>query len=107
MEHLKRKVAEKASKEQVMSSKMIVVNVRLYEPFHKFIEQYLAFFGSKQTVEELCRTMIYNDVNFLFRELEEFLSATFVKTCIEKDALFNKWPHLSITAFEPKGEEET
>lgn len=94
-----REVVEKA-----MSNKMIDVHVRLYEPFHKFLKAYLAFFGSKYTVEEICRLMIHNRINDLYLKLEEFAGKR--DSHLEKGVLFNKFPHLACVCELPGDEEE-
>jgi hypothetical protein len=36
------------------------------------LKDYLAFFGSKENVEELCMRIIYQEAGYLHRELAEF-----------------------------------
>lgn len=84
---------------------MIEVTVRFYEPFYNFMKEYLAYFGSEQTVEELCRMMIYESVKFLYKELEEFAYANSFRH-IEKGSWFKKWPHISTVSFEEDKEEK-
>lgn len=89
-------VKEKQLAEKAMSDSMVEVHVKLYEPFYNFMKEYLAFFGSKQTVEDLCRKMIYDSVSCLHQELREFASADYKH--IEEGAWFDKWPHLACVA---------
>ena len=69
---------------------MVNVSVALYKPFHDFIKAYLAFFGSKQSIEDLCRSMIYKDTEALYRQLKGFPH-------IDGQDWFNKWSHIAIT----------
>ena len=77
---------------------MVNVSVALYKPFHDFIKAYLAFFGSKQSIEDLCRSMIYKDTEALYSQLKGFPH-------IDGQDWFNKWPHIAITE-EPETAEE-
>ena len=96
---------EKEVVEKAMTANMVDVTVSLYEPFYNFMKEYLAFFGDKKTVEELCRTMIYESVKFLQQELESFASQR--QNLIEKGSWFNKWPHLAIVSTpDPEDEED-
>jgi len=98
-------MSEKKLAEKTLTANMIDVHVQLYEPFHNFMKEYLAFFGSEQTIEDLCRTMIYECVKLLYSNLEDFAEGDFKH--IEKSALFKKWPHIACAAFYAKDEEET
>ena len=77
---------------------MVNISVALYKPFHDFIKEYLRFFGSKQSIEDLCRSMIYKDTEALYRQLEGF-------PFIEGQDWFSKWPHIAITE-EPETTED-
>ena len=62
----------------------------LYKPFHEFIKANLAFFGSKQSIEDLCRSMIYKNTEALYSQLKGFPH-------IDDQDWFNKWSHIAIT----------
>lgn len=74
---------------------MVQVTVTLYEPFYKFIKEYLAFFGDKKSIEEMCRTMICDDVKHLYHTLHQYLDSEV--SHIEETAWFAKWPHIACT----------
>ena len=69
---------------------MVNVSVALYKPFYEFIKAYLAFFGSKQSVEDLCRSMIYKNTQALYSRLKGF-------PFVEGQEWFSKWSHIAIT----------
>lgn len=87
---------EKAKVEKALHSEMVTVQVQLFKPFYDFIKAYAQFFGSKHSVEDVCRQMIYESANILYSDLRNFQDTGF--KFIEKDAWMNKWPHLSITS---------
>jgi len=97
-------MSEKEVVEKAMTANMVKVQVELYEPFYNFMKEYLAFFGDPKTVENLCRTMIYESVKFLQQELEAFASQR--QNLIEKGSWFNKWPHLAIVSIPDTEDEE-
>lgn len=98
-------MSEKEVAEKALTDNMIGVHVKLYEPFYNFMKEYLAFFGDKKPIEDLCRDMIYSDVNFLYRELKEFASNS--THHIEDGAWFEKHPHLAIVSHpDPEPEED-
>jgi len=97
-------MSEKELAEKALTDNRIEVHVTLYEPFYNFMKEYLAFFGDKRTIEQLCRDMIYNDVNYLYQELTGFASES--THHVEEGSLFEKWPHLAITSYpDPEPEE--
>lgn len=55
--------------------KMTEVKVELSKPFVDFMKDYLAFFGSEQSLEDLCREMIYDDVKNLYNELHSWIKS--------------------------------
>ncbi len=95
---------EKKLAEKTLTANMIDVNIQLYEPFYNFLKEYLAFFGSKQTIEDVCRSMIYDSVKLLHANLKDFAYGDF--RYIENGAWFTKWPHLGCVAFDAQDEEE-
>lgn len=91
---------ETSKVEKALKHEMVTVQVQLFKPFHDFIKAYAEFFGSKHSVEDVCRQMIYESSNMLYNQLDEFQHAGF--KYIEKDSWMNKWPHISITATQPE-----
>lgn len=51
---------------------MVTVTVELYKPFYDFLKDYLAFFGSKQTMGDLYQQIIYEEARHLYSDLAEF-----------------------------------
>lgn len=82
---------------------MVPVNVTLFKPFHDFIKEYLKFFNSKETLEDVCRSMICDAVKHLHRELDKFVDEP--QHYVEDDACFKKWPFLSIFAVDDEKED--
>ena len=78
---------------------MVNVSIDLYKPFYEFIKAYLAFFGSNQSIEDLCRSMIYKDTEALYSQLKGF-------PFIEEQAWFKKWTHIAITEAPEPTEDE-
>jgi hypothetical protein len=66
--------AEKKAKAMAksMGEEMITVNMELFSPFVDFLKDFLRYFGSKKTLEDLCREMIYEQVGYLYNELHDF-----------------------------------
>ena len=90
--------------EKTLKSNMVEGHVILYGPFYSFMKEYLAFFGSKQTVEGICRAMICDSVGLLYQELDEFASNPHKH--IEKGAWFNRWPHIACVSWSDERDEE-
>jgi len=90
------------SKEETVD-KRVEVRVSLYQPFHDFMKEYIAFFGIKQTIEQFCMGLIYNRLNYLYRELRNFVSNR--DNHIEPQAWFERFPHIAIVC-DPEPEEE-
>ena len=94
---------EKKLVEKSLEDSLVTVTVQLYQPFYNFMKEYLAFFGSKQSIEELSRTMIYQSVQTLYRKLEAF--AKDPEKHLEESVCFNKWPHIALTSFQDDEED--
>ena len=60
---------------QVQETKMIPVATEINEAFYNFLKEYLAFFGSHMTVEDLTAQMIYHECRRLQTEIAEFTEA--------------------------------
>ena len=64
---------EETTPEENCEVKMIPLTVDVSESFYLFMKEYLTFFGSQQTVEDLCRQMIYSEIRRLHVDLSEFV----------------------------------
>lgn len=53
--------------------KMVQITLEISESFHNFLKEYLAFFGSGMTLEDLAQQMIYNESRHLHSALTEFV----------------------------------
>jgi len=94
---------EKAKALEALKDEMIPVNVSLFKPYHDFLKDYLKFFSSKQTIEDICRSMICDTVKYLYQELSDYVQYSGHR--IESDACFKKWPFLSCVAVDDEDEE--
>lgn len=89
-------MSEKQVVEKTLEPNMVEVRVHLFKPFYEFLKQYIQFFGSKRSIEDLCTIMIYDDVSSLYRGLGQWLESEV--SHIEKEAWPNKHAHLEITS---------
>ena len=94
-EYYERAGTEPGEKEKL---EMVNVNVTLYKPFYEFIKAYLAFFGSKQSLEDVCREMIYQDIEALYNQLKGFPH-------IDDQDWFHKWGSVALAAFDSEVQE--
>lgn len=86
--------------EWLKEHEMIAVTVTLYKPFYDFLKAYLDFFGSKQSMEDICRSIIYTDIQALYEGLQS-------QPFVDESDWFSKWPHIALTAFEDPEEENS
>ena len=84
--------------------KMIPLKIELAKPFYDFIQEYLKFFGSKYTVEQICMQMIYTEVKCIFTELNDLSRAN--ESLLDKSDFFKKHMHLGIVSFDDPEDEE-
>jgi len=91
------------SEKEETVDKRVEVRVILFQPFYDFMKEYLAFFGSKQTIEQFCMSLIYDRLSRLYRELRNFVSNR--DNEIDRQAWFERWPHIA-TVCDPEPEEE-
>ena len=75
---------------------MVTVPVDMFSPFVDFMKDYLAFFGSKKTLEDLCREMIYDDVKNLYNELDGWLESAV--SHVETADFFSKYSFLGCVS---------
>jgi hypothetical protein len=83
LEDLKKKPLERMTEGErkeaiakLSGGEMVIVHVDMFSPFVDFMKDYLAYFGSQKTLEDLCREMIYDDVKNLYNELHGWLEGT-------------------------------
>lgn len=94
------------TEENAKKDEMVTVQVDLFSPFVDFMKDYLAFFGSKKTLEDLCREMIYGDVGNLYNELHGWLETAV--SHIETVDFFSKYSFLGcVSTPEEEPEEST
>ena len=79
---------------KALEKDMVVIKVELCKPFYNFIKEYLAFFGSKRTVEDFVRTAAYDDVCYIYKRMERAILNEYSGKFIEENAWFNKHKHL-------------
>jgi len=96
-------MSEKQLAKKTLKDNMVDVHIQLCKPFHDFMKTYLAFFGDNKTIEDLCMIMIYDCVNRLYRELEEFSRDS--HRFLDEYVWPRKWPHLACTSIEEDKEE--
>lgn len=87
---------EKQVVEKTLEPNVVEVRISLFKPFYDFLKEYVQFFGSKRSIEDLCRIMIYEDVENLYRTLGKWLESEV--SHIETEAWPNKHAHLEITS---------
>ncbi len=91
-------MSEKRLAEKALQSEMVEVRVKLYRPFYEFLQQYHAFFTQgTQSLEDLCRDLIYGDVCRLYTELEGFVKE---HKHLDVTDFYQKWHPVAIVAFE-------
>ena len=97
---------EKQMVENALEHEMIEVHTSLYKPFYDFLKEYLAFYGTSKTMEELCRQVVYNHVRYLYGEFKTFL-ANLPPTYLQRDRLWaKKWDYISLTCISDDEEEK-
>lgn len=100
---LKKKPFERMTEEEhkkafrsLSDGEMVTVQVQMFSPFVDFMKDYLAFFGSKKSLEDLCREMIYDDVKNLYNELHGWLETAV--SHIETVDFFGKYSFLGCVS---------
>ena len=85
--------------------KMTPLKIELAKPFYDFIQEYLKFFGSKYTVEQIYMQMIYSQVKRLFNKLDDFVREK--DSFLDKSDYFKKHFFLGSVCFDdPEDETE-
>ncbi|MCW4018344.1 MAG: hypothetical protein NWF00_06660 [Candidatus Bathyarchaeota archaeon] len=85
--------------------RMITVTLEVFEPFHDFLKKYLAFFGSKMTLEELIQQMVYEESRRLYSALTEFTNDN--NHYVGKHSWFTKHPEVAQTIRDCEETEKT
>lgn len=57
---------------QAFKTKMVPVATEITEAFHNFLKDYITFFGTHMTVEDLVQQMIYHEAQRLQMEIAAF-----------------------------------
>jgi hypothetical protein len=86
-------------------NEMVTVQMDMFSPFVDFMKDYLAFFGSKKTPEDLCREMIYDDVKNLYGELHGWLESAL--SHVETTDFFSKYSFLGCVSDSKEEQEES
>ncbi|MDH5447906.1 MAG: hypothetical protein OEY24_05000 [Candidatus Bathyarchaeota archaeon] len=71
---------------------MVPVHVTLFQPFHDFLKEHLEFFGSKQTIADVCREMIYKEAH----KLHDMVTPN-EDSYVNSQNWFSKRSHIEIT----------
>jgi hypothetical protein len=86
---------------EIMGGAMIPVQVELFEPFVKFAKEYIAFFGSKDTLEIFLMKLIYHEINRLHSDLTSYVYDNEKQGHIlAGEDWFDKHPHLAASGCE-------
>lgn len=103
LEDLKKKPLERMTEAErkktiakLTGYEMVTVQVDVCSPFVDFMKDYLAFFGSRKTLEDLCRKMIYDDVENLFNELHSWIGTAV--SHLETTDFFSKYSFLGCVS---------
>jgi len=82
---------------------MVPLKIELCKPFFDFIEQYRQYFGDTYTTEQICMSMICDQVKRLFNELDDF--ARKKDSFLDKSDFFKKYEYLGMVSFDDPEEE--
>lgn len=86
----------------IVDVKMVPVHTKISEAFHNFLKDYIAFFGSNMTVEDLCQQMVYEETRRIHHDLTDFVDNDSHFT--GKHPWFKKHRDVALTTgdFDPK-----
>ena len=87
-----------------LEGQIVQVNVLLYAPFVDFIRDYLAYFGSKDTLETFCMKAVYDKCGLLEYDLTEFVKNQAHN--LNAEGWFWKHGHVAITSDQPEDDED-
>lgn len=74
--------------------KIIQLNVEITESFANFLKDYLEFFGSKMTIEDLAQQMIYEESSRLHVALTEYVAGNHY---VGRIPWFKKFREVAVT----------
>ncbi|MCK4433973.1 hypothetical protein KAU92_00680 [Candidatus Bathyarchaeota archaeon] len=95
---------EKQMVEDALKHEMIEVHTSLTRTFYEFLKELLAFYGSKETVEDLSRWIIYAYVREQYESIHDHMCKDAV-TKAYRLKWFEKWDRIAVTCG-PDDEEE-
>jgi hypothetical protein len=86
----------------------VTLKIELARPFVDFIEDYRKFFGSKYTTEQICMQMIYDQVKYLYNELDVFLTKMQSgPRFVDSSDFFKKYQYIGLVSWKEPEDEET
>jgi hypothetical protein len=78
---------------------------QLFEPYIKFLKEYMQFFNMKEDFETFLMRLVYNEVERLHRDLGEFVHSKDSEHFIAGQDWYEKNPHVAITSDQPEDED--
>jgi hypothetical protein len=93
----KNQVNNKDADSKVQETKMIPLTVEITEPFYKFLKEYLAFFGSHMTIEDIAQQMIYQESQHLHNDLTEYIKDVDNNHYVGTLPWFKKYREVAVT----------
>lgn len=89
-------MSENENKSQTATTNdMVPVNTSIDKDTLRFLKEYLAFFGSDMSIEDLARQMIYEEAQYLHGALKEFLSEPGVERYVSVGSWITKFKILT------------
>jgi hypothetical protein len=94
------KKAEKLREEfkQAVGGELLEFSITVFSPYVDFAKDYMKFFNTHGTIEDLFRSLIYRGLGNLCEDLDTF--AHDPKHVLDKDAFYSKYSHVSLTTYE-------
>lgn len=74
----------------------VEVHTTLYKPFYEFLKELLAFYGSKETIEDISRQIIYEYIRGQYERIHDLICKDAV-TKTYRQTWFDKWDKIAIT----------
>jgi len=79
---------------KALGFEILELRIPLCKPFYDFLKEYLQFFGSKQSVENLCTMMINDNVTRLYQDLQQWISDKVAVRYVDEAGWSKKHEHL-------------
>ena len=79
---------------KIQETKMIPLTIEITAPFYNFLKEYLAFFGSNMTLEDLAQQMIYEESRRLHSTLTEYVAGN---NYVGRIPWFKKYREVAVT----------